>query len=301
MKISNKADSPAILLGNGLNNYSKLPISWLMLLNSLSPSGAEVFLKEKEISYPEFYDALCFTKGKGTEEYISLKQDICRGISLWRGTEKHRVLVEFSRNHSIPILTTNYDLTLMTELIERHHSTIGTKNADGLLFPARIGKGRFTDYYPWSSYYSDRVVKSTTHDFGIWHIHGFCCYKRSLAIGAIDYANIISRLKRFLPPDPADKTESPPITNTWVEIFFNCDLYIVGLSLDSQETSLRWLLMQRERYFRRNETRRRKTVYVVNKQYDGLGSGKAFLFDSLNIVRDEYPDSSSIYDSYEFA
>ncbi len=111
MTIDKTLKSPAILLGNGLNIFSKLPISWLDLLINISNNrDAEKILNARDISYPEFYDAVCFNNGKGVINYQSLKKNISEEIKKWHGNQFHETFINFARNNKIPVLTTNYAL-----------------------------------------------------------------------------------------------------------------------------------------------------------------------------------------------
>ena len=83
--------------------------------------------------------------------------------------------------------------------------------------------------------------------------------------------------------------------NSWLYIFLNCNLLIVGSFLSSQETSLRWLLVKREQLFKENSLKRRKTCYVVNKEFDCFSKPKEFYFDSLNISRLTINNSKDLY------
>ena len=299
MKISSSFQNPAILIGNGLNNYSRLPISWIDLLLKLSNNAiSRDVLKEKEISYPEFYDAVSFNNKKAMRGYKSLKEDICREIKKWKGTGSHEKFVQFAIDQRIPILTTNYDTTLINGEIADFHKSMKCSFVDGVPMPLK-NRESFTDYYPWNSHFTNHDMADVKSEFAIWHIHGFHCYKRSLSIGAIDYANNISRLKGYLPYRKMEDLETWIGKDSWVDVFFNCDLVIVGLSLESQETSLRWLLMEREKYFRKSEDRRRRTKFIFNREYDTCGKGKEYLFRSLSIEIDGYDNSAEIYDKIE--
>ncbi len=160
----------------------------------------------------------------------------------------------------------------------------------------------FSDYYPWHSYYSDHEIEDCKSEFGIWHIHGFCYYYRSLSIGAIDYAKNIYRLKNFITGRKnslySGKETDWTGKNSWVDIFMHCDLLIIGLALDSQESSLRWLFMEREKYYRKNPALRKKTIFVTTK-YDNYGQGKRFLFESLKIEHEEFEKPEDIYNKWE--
>jgi hypothetical protein len=281
----NKFSNPAILLGNGLNNYCKLPVTWKKLLIELSNNSiSDKILKDNGISYPEIFDVICFNDEKEIVNYSSLKEQICKKITAWSGTKRHEEFIDFVRQHEIPVLTTNYDLTLETSILKKE----GKK-------PDKTNNRPVIDRYPWYSYYSDHEINNPLCEFAIWHIHGFQYYKRSLVIGAIDYTNTIARLKKWLPEKTYSSDNVWIGKNSWIDIFFHCDLIIIGLSLEPQETSLRWLLMERERYFRRHVEKRKKTLFVINSEHDKVGDGKKYFFESLKIDIKKYKLAAEIY------
>jgi hypothetical protein len=196
----------------------------------------------------------------------------------------HHKLTEFARIQNIPILTTNYDLTLVDKKLKLAMKIKPDNRYNNMRPRKNINNGKnFTDFYPWYTCYSDNAIIDASKQFGIWHMHGISCYKRSLSIGASDYGNNISKYKELLNNEKLITQPEWKGKNSWLDVFFNCDLVILGLTLASQETSLRWLLIQREKYYLKNSTIRRKTYFVVNKDYDKIGNGKLFFFESMGI------------------
>jgi hypothetical protein len=280
---------PAILLGNGLNNYCSFQTDWKRLLREISENTiSEDVFGDHGISYPEIFDAICFNNGKELINYSSLKEKICKIIADWSATEYHERFVNFTGRNNIPVLTTNYDLMLEASI----------KNGKLIRTNKLPGEAKRTDYYPWHSYYSDHKIKNVLNEFAVWHVHGLRRHRRSLIIGVIDYTNVISRLKKYVPTKIASANDEWSGSDSWIDIFFHCDLIIIGLALDPQETSLRWLFMERERYFRRNEEKRKRTLYVYNRKYDKFNEGKKYFFKSINIELQWYDCPSDIYESW---
>jgi hypothetical protein len=293
---------PAILLGNGLNNHVFTNTSWTNLLNQLTDDVIpRSYFNHGDLSYPEFFDALSFNSRKGFEDYESLKNKVCKRIIRWEGTPQHHKFTEFVRENNIPVVTTNFDLTLIDH---KMRDAMKMKSGDPYKYlkPRQGGKVEgnttFTDYYPWNTYYSDNVIENAPSQFAIWHMHGIACYKRSLAIGAIDYGNNISRYKSYIGNQKEICAPEWNGKNTWLDIFFHCDLVIIGLSLDSQETNLRWLLMEREKYFRKYQLFRKNTVFVTNKELDSVGEGKKYFLNSIGIKVVEKVNGKEIYDEW---
>ncbi|MBR0318673.1 MAG: SIR2 family protein [Spirochaetia bacterium] len=292
----------ALLLGNGINVYKKTGNSWKELLKKITGDKTEIdYLNNSgAISYPEFFDITVFNKAKRDNKSIQIcnsevKNQICMEVKKWEETDLHKDLVKYAESKRIPILTTNYDMTLEKAL------TLKKKIKKRKLFYSPLGQYKHFRY-PWHQYYSDKKIDNSLNSFAIWHIHGFIYYPQSLIIGADDYASIINHAKDYI-NNKKDGLYASLRNNTvwkgnnsWLNIIFHKDLYIIGLSLDSQETGLRWLLIQREKYFRDDEKRRKKTVYVHFDNKD-LSAGKKFFFNSLGI---EIKQLSSYDDIYFF-
>lgn len=67
--------------------------------------------------------------------------------------------------------------------------------------------------------------------------------------------------------------------NTWLHLVFNCDLVIMGQGLDEQATFLRWLLIERMKYYRGFRDRKRKGWYVGLK--NEMTEGKKFFLERI--------------------
>lgn len=69
---------------------------------------------------------------------------------------------------------------------------------------------------------------------------------------------------------------------SWLHIVFNKPLILFGLGLEENEVFLRWLLIERARYFRKFPKRRKEAWYV----YAGTHSneGKEFFLKGVDIT-----------------
>ena len=80
--------------------------------------------------------------------------------------------------------------------------------------------------------------------------------------------------------------------NTWLSIFFNKSLFFFGLSLDENEIFLRWLLIQRAKYFLKYPLAKKRGWFLMKR--DGKAEsdeGKIFFLQSVGmevIVVDDY-------------
>jgi hypothetical protein len=302
---------PALLLGNGLNNYvyakdknDKARFSYKDLLadlavemsSELKPKDVESILRnDSGINYPEFYDTLRYRldendETSNLEKSKRLKMKVQGKIRNIRGGQLHESLVHFAIKERIPILTTNYDTSLLTtELLSNYTKKTDKTDSDGIRPTHKKDVQGYTVYYPWHSYYTNRSehkIDNPLTEFGVWHIHGFGCYWQSMLIGIEDYYNAIRRFDLALQQKrDAEKAGTQwQYAGSWLDIFLHNDLIILGLSLESQEISLRRLLMKRMQYIRRNNLQL-STRFIYNSDYvpDKPSAGKRYFFESMGI------------------
>ncbi|MBN2156816.1 MAG: SIR2 family protein [Candidatus Lokiarchaeota archaeon] len=310
--INPEIKNTALILGNGINNFCDRNNSWNNLLIDLARKNVskkadyKKILEDKSVSYPEFFDLVDLSREPPSIN-LELKKRLAAGISRWKPQKAHNMWVSKFMEIDRPILTTNFDYLL--ELSDnRIESYIKSKSQDKRFSPLNFkipqAKREFTTFYPWRSYYSDRIIRDCNREFAIWHIHGFCDYVRSIRMGLSDYMGIVEKSRKLL-----YKSSGNPFKdftsmnnwigkNTWLDVFLNNNLLIVGLGLEVQEVSLRWLLIIREKLFKKYEERgiRKKTWFILNEEYDSMLEGKKLFFEKLNIEIIYAKKSEYIYD-----
>ena len=317
MKIPNDA---AILLGNGINHYCEEKyktaknLSWNELLKTIADDEGKRILdiKSMDIPYPEFFDLLCLRSEN--DDYKNLKPCIKQEVEKWTNFREHKRLTKFAMDYDIPIITTNYDTLLLTDDLRKKNRKVAKKfkQAKTFLNEPVNPLGKKTQSYPWTFYYSDRAIKNCLKEFAIWHMHGFSRYSKSLVIGIYDYARVIKKIRDFYSKKWHEgKTEKTQYSidniannswkkkerNSWLTVFFNKELYIIGLGLTSYELSVRWLLQQRERFFRDYPERRKRTVFVYSSP-ERMTRSKKFFFKTAGIETERH-DYDEIYQSWE--
>ena len=313
-------EDAAILLGNGINRYCEenyktaKEYSWNALLKTLADDEGKRILdiKNMDIPYPEFFDLLCLRSEN--DDYENLKPRIKQEIDKWNGFLPHKKLTKFAMEHDIPIITTNYDTNLLTDELCEKNKKVAKKFKKSRPLPNEPVNPleKKTQTYPWTFYYSDREIKNCLEEFAIWHMHGFSRYQKSLVIGIYDYARVIKNIRDFyskewhegktrktqyLMKNIADTSWKRKERNSWLTVFFNKDLYIIGLGLSSYELSVRWVLQQRERFFKDYPERRKKTVFVYTSP-ERMTRSKKFFFKTAGIEIEKH-DYDEIYQSWE--
>ena len=187
-------------------------------------------------------------------------------------SESMRIFLNNIKKKNIPILTTNYDHLMSSAL-----------GLNKYRLP-----GKFTAFYPWNVYFSDKELANPSVGFGIWHINGMVDYIQSIKIGLSDYMGNVERAREMIQGDyfsdffVGKDQQKWSGYYSWMHILFNKDLFIFGLSLDENEVFLRWLLLQRAKY-----------AIIKNRTIKGwffdtkISIGKKFFLEKLGIEAHE--------------
>lgn len=136
----------------------------------------------------------------------------------------------------IPILTTNYDVSLSRIVCLSPRITVGAN--------VNVQKG-----FPFETYFAPSPINHPWDSFAVWHIHGLYNNVNSIRIGQTDYENlqreIQARLNNTTNPLTDNNWDS---NNSWLSIVFRKKLFIMGLGLEADEKVLWWLLKERAKY-----------------------------------------------------
>lgn len=231
-------EKPALLIGNGVNRYkNNTNSSWDVLLADLATKLGLTLTHDdaSEMSNTEFFDILDLTRPK--EDRSSLQEAFCEPMAQWTPTDHHAYIVGWAKRHKTPIITVNFDENL--------------SKAVGARFFRR--SERFTDFYPWSSYYSDQEVDNPRSSFAIWHAHGTIRYKRSIRLGLTDYMGSVQRARTWVYGQyglrrNVKNREKPWVgSDTWLEVLFFKPLVLFGFQFSKDESFFRWLFLERAR------------------------------------------------------
>gem|GEM_PF-436121 len=282
--ISNE-DKPALFIGNGINLFeSSDALSWQKLLDKLAHKhGLKLTRGEvAEMSNTEFFDILDLAKP--IEDKSSLQKQFSELMAEWRPSKHHEIIVKWAQRHRRPIVTVNFDENL-------------SRSIDAKFFR---GMDRFTDYYPWSSYFSDQKLETPHDDFAIWHAHGMQRYSRSIRLGLTHYMGSVQRTRswvngpRGLRKHVKNGGTSWRGDTSWIDVVFKSHLVIFGFTFSKDETFLRWLFLERARFQKSNPTWKLKTWFVDTPQNGSLHR-KPF-FEGLGMQYVSIEEYSDIYD-----
>ncbi len=290
--LGSRHENLAIVVGNGINLHAwpkSTGNSWEIMLRKMwtAHNGAKACNLVKEITLTEFYDAIDLHESAHPGE--SLQREFCDTMADWQPGDVHREVVAWAKARQRPILTTNFEKTLalaadaekrrLRPIVNHHKKTAG-----------------FSRFYPWDIYYAPAAISAPDKGFGIWHINGVVDYMPSVRLGLTHYMGSVSRAREWL----HRKNESSLFSgknvhgweghNTWLHIIFNCDLVFVGLGLNSDEVFLRWLLIERKRYFRQFDRPRKGWYFAPEQDLEGWKEHYLRAVDIEPIAVPDYPD-----------
>jgi hypothetical protein len=261
----------ALVIGNGINRYNSSAAlsSWDAMLLELweRHTKEDANIIPLGISLTEFYDALDL---RSQLKEKNLQKEFCDFLSGWSFKPHHQSIMAWAKQHHTPVLTTNFDETLAESLaLTLHHAD----------------SQRFTDFYPWASCFAEQAIEKPTDEFGIWHINGIKRYSRSIRLGLSHYMGSVERARALIHKG-GDKRLFAEKNNgnwngsdTWLECIFKKDLLFLGLGLDMSEVFLRWLLIERAKYFKTYPERAKKAWYVYAGQ--DLSAGQTIFLKSV--------------------
>ena len=287
-KILMAKERPSLLIGNGINMHDGAATSsWDDLLDKLAKQqGLSLTKAERdEMSNTEFFDVLDLAKP--LESRSTLQREFCDLMKSWRPTKHHARISRWAERHSRPIVTVNFDENL-------------SKSIGAELIRPRKG---FTDYYPWSSYFSHNEISSPRDEFAIWHAHGMMQYMRSIRLGLTHYMGSVQRARSWVYNVEDSLRESIKRgstnwrgSNTWLDVLFFSPVMIFGFSFGKDENLLRWLFLERAK-LQKIAPQPSGNTWFVERKSENSRNRKAF-FERLGV---EFVTVDSYAEIYEDA
>lgn len=278
--------SNTILFGNGINRLIPANISWDTLLAEIK--GDNNF-ENGRLPNTMIYERIVMDGVEaGLHVYANedkTKKRIAELMMTVGNSEIYTRLFELDVEH---FMTTNYDYAFLHSL-EAVDSSLRYRN------------------HATEEVYSIRRKK--TIDDGhktFWQIHGEISKHKSIMLGLDHYCGAVSRINSYIrggyvysqakskikEPSIVDKVINKGYTNSsWIELFFNSDIHIIGLGLDYSEIDLWWLLNKRARLMKgdlKNKIENNITFYC-----DNISEEKGGLLKSLNVQVRQIPLSGA--------
>jgi hypothetical protein len=291
--LDHHVDDIALVVGNGINLFGRPsgPNSWEALLLEISRGYIETNGASLEgMSLTEFYDIIALKadphlreKSDPSQLRTSLQKRFCELMQSWQPQTQHYAVVEWAQRHQCPILTTNFEKTL---------------SAAGACRKFTTTTEHFTSYYPWEVYFAQKSVAFPETGFGVWHINGLNDYTRSIRLGLSHYMGSVHRARAWLHGARERRLfdgKNEPIwrgRQTWLHIAFAKSLVFIGLGLHENEMFLRWLLIERARYFGAFPKRAKKAWFF---HVSAEKPGKLLFLQGVGVTPIQLEDHAQIW------
>ncbi|RVT93382.1 hypothetical protein [Sphingomonas crocodyli] len=286
-------DGPiALVIGNGIHRYDAADTGtdWNAMIQRMAARhGLASADHAARFALTELYD-LIDLKLPPDATPQTLQREFCASMAGWSPAPHHHRITAWAAAHNAPILTTNFD-TILSDAAGARLRT---------MFEPRGGLKRPTDYYPWEKYFAHARMANPCDRFGIWHINGFITHIRSIRLGLVHYMDAVARAQSWLRGRNGLFGKGDVAhwrgRHSWLHIVFTMPLLIFGLQLGTQEVFLRWLLIERARYFRRFPDRRKPAWYVhPASEASPDDRAKYFFLESIGITTIATDDYDAIY------
>ena len=285
-----------LLVGNGINRHNgDKSSSWNGLLDKLAAKWNPTLCvtETSDMSNTEFFDILDIDRGKQDPAKSkigrrNLQEEFSNLMGSWKPADHHKKIVGWALQHETPIITVNFDENLSRAV-----------RADFWR-----AKKRFTHYYPWSSYFSNRQIDDPRSNFAIWHAHGMMRYKTSIRLGLRHYMGSVQRARGWIYNSSdglltkAHNGENCPDwqgSDTWLQSFFFCPILMLGFGFGKDETFLRWLFLERALLHRTRPDWKEKTWFVDTEKPTDPVKRRPFL-EGLGIEVVTVKDHADIYE-----
>lgn len=265
----------SLLFGNGLNQLTNDGPSWNELLEKLK--GNNTF-NHSTLTNTMIYERIFLEREKPTlGKEIIIKNEIANEMKNIKGSIFYQKIIDLNFDNYI---TTNYDYafrnTVNKDIINENNENI----------------------------YSIRRNLEFSNNMKIWQIHGEVNSPKSIQLGLDHYCGYIGKIDSYLKgsydyhkngKNIKSKKIEEKIQNScfdnvsWIELFFNTNIHILGLGLDYSETDLWWILNKRDRLMIDHNINNRVIFYT-----EKIDEEKKGLLESFNVEVEVISEFNSI-------
>jgi len=242
-----------LFFGNGLNRIGNKDHSWSEILESLKiGSGFENANMPNTLIYERILSQS--TEHISLSERSSVKEDIAQKMKDLKPNDLYNNITNLNFSNFI---TTNYDDTLIKSLSDQF---VVEDKSNEKLYSIRRHKV---------------LKKNNKQEFKFWQIHGYVNRPSTIMLGYNHYCGSIGKIDSYLKgtyKGSSNKKIDDKISNSaydnisWIELFFNSNIFIIGFSLDYSEIDIWWILNKRERLIRESKLRIVNKIYYYDKK-----------------------------------
>lgn len=295
-----KMEQNTLVLGNGFSKviFNNMP-SWESLFKNV---------KSNIKNYTILYEVNMLKAGRTDEE---AKKEIINEIKKIHTCENIKQSIKdldkfgeyLFRNNVNNIITTNYDEGIELILCKKcgYQEVVPRELKREEIYSIRT--------------YKEFVHKEKEHHIKLWKIHGDASRIKSIMLGFDQYCGSLAKLSEYIKGkyssekgpkceiEMKQKCKEQKFDNlSWAELFFNTNVYIVGLGMDFSEIDIWWLLNKHSRIKREVPKVENNIFYLYNSIYDDK-TKKGDIFEALDafdvVCQDIKSDENYIRNIFE--
>lgn len=271
--------SKTLLFGNGLNQLTTGLISWKDLLDNIKRKNR---FENLQLPNTMIYERILMERPKLSDGIFAvegnIKAEIAEQMRNISTNEYYDLVFDLGLKN---YLTTNYDYSLNKKIEQKGYALKSNSTED--IYSIRR---------------NTLILDNKDQEIAkIWNIHGEVDRPASIMLGLDHYCGSIGKLDAYLKgtyeyQDNKQTIRVSSITNkitnrdfdkiSWVELFFNTDVHILGLSLEYSELDLWWILNKRSRIMKDKKT----SVHISNKIFyysTSIEPEKKGVLESFNV------------------
>ncbi len=257
----------SLLFGNGLNRLSDNGFSWDDLLKDLK--GKNDF---DDVNLPNTmtYERIFLERDRQSlDEEFHIKSEIAKEMKNIDGNDFYKQLINLKFDN---YLTTNYDYAFKKSLKIEEENT----NTEKIYNIRR-----------------HLLFEENKQKLKLWNIHGEINHPKSIQLGLDHYCGSIGKIDSYIKGKYKYKVDGvakgtisieKKLKNSnfdnvsWIELFFNSNIHVLGMGLDYSEIDLWWILNKRARLML-NNTIKNKIIFYTDK----IDEAKKGLLKSFNV------------------
>lgn len=274
----------SVFFGNGLNRLNPDNPEWTAVLNYLKASRP---FDSNMLPNTLIYDRIILEKHLPNLDFLGIENDI-----------KKELAKQFTRIYPVQIYIDLYELPASNYLTTNYddvfiHSLEAT-------YDFKVKNNSTEDLY---SVRRQKEIISKMRKTQLWQLHGSIDKPASIMLGLDHYCGSIGKLDSYVKgtyeyTQQQNKVQELSISDkilndrfsgsSWVELFFNSDIHMLGYSLDYVETDIWWIIDRRARMRKYRELE----GMITNKIFfycSEIEQQKKQLLESFDVIVDVIP------------
>ena len=235
-----------LFFGNGINLLNPKNIRWKVLLNIIKESN---LFDNNNLPNTMIYERIILDKPSKSDDVLNDEYEVKQKIAdLMSNIQANQIYLDLFKLNAQHYITTNYDYAFIDSILESQIINLPIQE------------------YSSEDVYSIRRLKIISNHKELkkhfWQIHGEIRKPATIMLGLDHYCGEIGKIDNYIKgtyrytenkETILEKPISEKLTNddfsgtSWIELFFNSNIHILGFSFDYSEIDLWWIINKRAR------------------------------------------------------